>query len=184
MEKYEGKEDELDILNERGEMTGEVKGYIEIHKNALIHRTVHVWLLNSKGEVLIQKRSKEVAIFKETWDISATGHALHGQSSVEAAQMETMEELGLYLPLDRFEYLFTIREYKVLNGGTHTENAFNDVYLIKLDVSIEDLNLAKDEVKEIKWISIDEFKRLIEGGGEPLVPHDEEYKKLFEYLEK
>lgn len=184
MEKYKDKDDQMDIIDQNKEKTGEIKGYTEIHKNGLLHLTVHVWLMNKNGEFLLQKRSKEVAVFPEKWDVSATGHVNSGQSSLEAAQMEMMEELGLYLPLDNFEYLFTVRENTVFDNGEyiHKENALNDIYLVHLDVSIEDLKLAKEEVSETKWIKIADLEKIAKGDDDTVTPHIYEYKKLLEYF--
>lgn len=40
----------------------------------------------------------------------------------------------------------------------------------------------KEEVEEVKWIDLDEFRKWMNGEGEPMVPHPEEYKLLLERL--
>ena len=35
----------------------------EVHRKGLHHRTVHVWVRNAKGELLLQKRSSTKEIF-------------------------------------------------------------------------------------------------------------------------
>ena len=52
------KEEKLDIFNQNGEKTGESETYEYAHLNGLLHRTVHVWLVNSQKQILLQKRSK------------------------------------------------------------------------------------------------------------------------------
>jgi isopentenyldiphosphate isomerase len=183
MDIFAGLQEPFDILDEEGEKTGATGTYDEVHSGALLHRTVHVWVLNLKGQLLLQKRSKNVRIFPGTWDASATGHVLAGQESLEGARMEIEEELGLSLLPDKIEHIFTIREYKVLNEGTHTENAFNDVYLVRCDLAMEEFKIKPSEVEEIRWIDLKEFKEWVLGKGEPLVPHDEQYEKLLEYLD-
>jgi len=42
-------EEYLDILDEQGNVTGRSETYDSVHKLGLIHRTVHVWFLNSRG---------------------------------------------------------------------------------------------------------------------------------------
>jgi isopentenyldiphosphate isomerase len=81
-----GKIEYLDILDNNGNKTGETRSYDEVHEKGLIHRTVHVWILNSKKELLVQKRSKDRRAHPDYWDISAAGHISAGQTSLEAAQ--------------------------------------------------------------------------------------------------
>jgi isopentenyldiphosphate isomerase len=172
----------LDILDKEGNKTGDAKSYEEAHQKGLIHRSVHVWILNPQKELLIQKREKTRRAYPSHWDISAAGHISAGQTSVEAAQRETKEELGLDIPVSEFKYLFTVEEHIILNNGTYVNNEFQDVYLIQRDISISDIKLTDGEVDAVKFVTIDEFKKLIKGEGEPIVPHKEEYQKLLGYI--
>ena len=166
----------IDILNEKGEKTGKTFTYDETHQMGLIHRTVHVWLMNSKGQILLQKRSREKRAYPGRWDISVGGHISAGQTSLEAAKRETEEELGLMLPDEAFTFLFSIRQPRIEHGKDFIDDEFNDVYLVRSDVDVTSLELEKDEVDEARWIDPNEFKAWTMGNGEPLVPHPEEYK--------
>jgi isopentenyldiphosphate isomerase len=177
-------EEYLDILNEKGELTGQSRTYNEAHEKGLIHRTAHVWILNSKKELLIQKRASDRRAYPDFWDISAAGHISAGQTSLEGAKRETQEELGLFLSDNIFKYLFTVQEHIILNQGTYINNEFQDVYLVCLDILPEKIKFDKEEVSEIKWVSIDEFKLLISKEEYKMVPHEEEYRCLLDYLKK
>lgn len=175
----------LDILDDKGNKTGESKSYEEAHEKGFIHRTVHVWILNSKKELLIQKRAMNRRAHPGHWDISAAGHISAGQTSLEAAQREVEEELGIKIPESKFEYLFTGESHSVLNNGTYVNNEFQDVYIVPTDLDLSTIKLEKDgEVEEVRFLSIDEFKKWINGNGELMVPHEEEYTKLVEHLGK
>ena len=176
-------EEYLDIVDDKGEKTGESRSYNEVHKDGLLHRTVHVWFLNSERKLLLQKRSPNKRAYPDHWDISAAGHVSAGQTSKEAAQRETEEELGISLPQSAFQYLFTVKEHTVLNNGTYVNDEFQDVYLVRLDIKPQELKLPADEVSEIKWLGIEELKLWLKGGGEILVPHEEEYRRLLERIE-
>ncbi|MEI6491946.1 MAG: 16S rRNA (adenine(1518)-N(6)/adenine(1519)-N(6))-dimethyltransferase RsmA [Verrucomicrobiota bacterium] len=69
-----------------------------VHVNNLLHRAVHMLLFNSRGELLLQKRS----IWKDRnpgrWDSSAAGHLDSGEEYLEAARRELREELGVEAP--------------------------------------------------------------------------------------
>lgn len=177
-------EEQIDILNSKGEKTGKTLSYTETHKTGSIHRTVHVWFLNSKKQLLLQKRSKSKRAYPGAWDISVGGHISAGQTSLEAAKRETEEELGKTLPDEAFTLLFTVRQPRTEHKKDFIDEEFNDVYLVKYDADISDFSVQKDEVDEIRWINLDEFKRWIAGNGEPTVPHPEEYRLLLERLMK
>ena len=69
-----------------------------VHVNNLLHRAVHMLLFNSRGDLLLQKRS----IWKDRnpgrWDASAAGHLDSGENFLEAARRELREELGVEAP--------------------------------------------------------------------------------------
>ncbi len=174
--------DTFDILDEEGKNTGKTSTYNEIHAKGLLHRTVHVWVVNSKNEILVQKRSQHVRSYPSYWDNSAGGHILSGKTSIETAQSETQEELGLSLPVETFQCIFTVMENQVSNNGSHLENAFNDIYIVHSDFEIKEFNIETEEVGEVRWLNKEEFQKWIRGEGEPLVPHAEEYEKILEYL--
>jgi 16S rRNA (adenine1518-N6/adenine1519-N6)-dimethyltransferase len=60
----------------------------------LVHRIARVFILNSEGEILIQKRSDKATI-PGRWDQSAAGHVDEGEDYLTAAARETREEVGI-----------------------------------------------------------------------------------------
>ncbi len=109
--------DELLIqVTDDDEVIGSVKRRL-VHGNPLlIHRSVHVLVLNPAGLLLLQKRS----ILKDTqpgkWDTSVGGHVGFGQSYAEAALREAEEELGVIM--DRLEFLYSSR----IRNNVESEN--------------------------------------------------------------
>ena len=53
-----GKEEFIDVLDENGLLTGEIKTRSEIHKQGLWHRCIVVAIVNEKNQVLLQQRKK------------------------------------------------------------------------------------------------------------------------------
>lgn len=45
----------LDVLDEKGNPTGERKEKAEMHRDGNWHRAVHVWIINSRGGVIDTK---------------------------------------------------------------------------------------------------------------------------------
>jgi 16S rRNA (adenine1518-N6/adenine1519-N6)-dimethyltransferase len=66
-----------------------------IHRENLLHRAVHILLLNHRGELLLQKRSHRKDRFPRRWDSSAAGHVDAGESYRDCATRELKEEIGV-----------------------------------------------------------------------------------------
>ena len=133
---------------------------------------VLVYIQNSKGEFLIQKRSKR----KNGKYATTGGHPKSGESSIEGIITEVKEEIGLELkPQDLILYY---------GGKSDSEQVFWDDYYIKLDVeNIEDLKLQEEEVESIHWFSIDEIKNL-QKEDKFFKNHYEEFEILLDWLDK
>jgi isopentenyldiphosphate isomerase len=174
----------LDVLDKDGNLTGGKKSKLDVHKDGDWHKTVHVWIITPKGELLIQKRSPEMDSYPDLWDISTAGHISSGEDSITSALRETEEELGLKLKTENFHYLFTTIQQAVLQSGTYINNEYNDVYLVELDPAFLKFNLQKEEVSETRWMPYQELEKQLNDNSENFVPHPEEYSKLFPELYK
>ncbi|MGI8956747.1 MAG: 16S rRNA (adenine(1518)-N(6)/adenine(1519)-N(6))-dimethyltransferase RsmA [Chthoniobacterales bacterium] len=73
----------------------------EVHGNNLRHRAVHIFLFNSVGEILLQKRSRWKDRHPNVWDSSAAGHVGAGEEYDATATRELHEELGVTASLNR-----------------------------------------------------------------------------------
>jgi 16S rRNA (adenine1518-N6/adenine1519-N6)-dimethyltransferase len=72
-----------------------------IHRDNLLHRAVHIFLVNHRGQLLLQKRSHRKDRFPRRWDSSAAGHVDANESYRDCATRELMEEIGVAAPLAR-----------------------------------------------------------------------------------
>lgn len=88
------------------------------------------------------------------WDITVGGSALAGETSAEAAERETFEEIGYKIDLSAERPFFTV----------NFERGFDDYYLVERDIDINGLCLQYEEVQCVKWASKDEIMQLIEEG--------------------
>ncbi len=175
-------EEYLDICNSDGVLTGEKATKKEAHDKGLWHRAVHIWILNSKRELLIQKRSPLMDNNPNKWDISTAGHVSAGEDYIISAQREVGEELGLEFKPEDFILIGNVRQMSKRDG--YINNEFNPVYIVKKDVNIDDIKKQEDEVSEVKFIYFKELEKIIESKDPSFVSQDEEYKLLFNYLEK
>lgn len=172
----------LDILDTNGNKTGEVKDRKEVHSKGYWHKGVHIWIINSKRELLVQRRSANKDVYPNKLYISVAGHPVSGEEEIESIRREFEEEIGVMLDTSKLEYLFTFSQEVIENEGKFLDNQFYDVYLIEMDLDIDKLQLQEDEVSEVKNIYYKDFEQMIKNKNPDIVNHPEEWKNLFEIL--
>lgn len=174
----------IDILNEDGSPTGNQASKKEVHQKGLWHRSAHIWFLNNQGEILLQKRAAHIESNPDMYDISAAGHLSAGDTPIQGALREVEEELGIKLDEKDLVKIGEVRQTGIKNEGTYINKEYNDVYVVHTNLTIENFTIQESEVGHIKYIKIEEFKRWIEENKKDLVMHPNEFKLLFEYLNK
>lgn len=88
----------LDVIDENGNVTGEVVDRKVAHDEGIRHRASHLWLVrkkNGKIQVLLQRRSSNKEAFPNCYDISSAGHVPAGDDFETSAIRELNEELGI-----------------------------------------------------------------------------------------
>lgn len=100
-------EEIFDVVDERDHVIG-TAARSRVHAQKFLHRAVHVFLFNLRGELFIQKRSATKDSFPRCYDSSASGHLASGEDYDLCAKRELQEELGLVLPSHRFLKHFKI----------------------------------------------------------------------------
>ena len=146
-------EEMLDIYTRDGKYIGaKEKSACHIPNPGFYHKPVWIWIINSNKEILIQKRASCKKNNPNKWDTAAAGHVLAGEKIIDGAIRETFEELGLKTEEKDYEY---VGEY-ILDFTSEIAQ----IYILRLDVDINNLILRKEEVSEVKWISFDEFKKM------------------------
>jgi len=88
------------------------------------HRTVHLYVINNKGELYLTKRSSTKDTSPNGLTVTTAGHIRYGEDPTDTAHRELMEELQLKADL-KF-----MRKYKVDYGF---EREFIYVYFGKTD---------------------------------------------------
>ena len=163
----------IDELNELGEIIGQIDKDLA-HKEGKLHKSIHLWIMNDNNEVLLQYRCSDKDLYPDTWDISVGGHVGSLEDTKSAAIREAKEELGIDVDTNALEFITTLREDLLYNDIDSRE--FVDVYLLRKNFGIDELNLQKEEVGSTKFVSISELFRLMD--EELLLPHYEEYKLM------
>lgn len=93
------------VVDPDGRVTGTApRSVCHNGRSMLLHPVVHLHLVNSKGEIYLQKRSPLKDIQPGKWDTSVGGHMAPGESPVEALIREAKEEAGI----EGFSYFFLV----------------------------------------------------------------------------
>ena len=174
----------IDVLNEAGEKTGEVRLIDDIHCFGLWHSSARVWIYNSNKEILLQERDKSSMEYPNKWDVSAAGHISAGDDSLGTAVGEIKEELGLDVETSELVSIARLTKRDVSSDGLYIDNSFEDIYVIKKDIDIKHLKMEKGEVQNLRWVPVEEFKTMVENRSTELVPHWDEYELVVKEISK
>ncbi|XP_066589913.1 isopentenyl-diphosphate Delta-isomerase 1 [Prorops nasuta] len=148
--------------------------------NVPLHRAFSVFLFNTKGDLLLQKRSANKMTFPNHYTNTCCSHPLaeiSGESEEEealgirrAAQRRLRYELGIpsfeIQPHD-LTYLTRIHYYSI-GDGHWGEHEIDYVLFVQKDGITIDPN--PDEVSEIQWISQSEIMNFVQEIDSPMTP--------------
>jgi isopentenyl-diphosphate delta-isomerase type 1 len=163
-------EELFDVVNENDEIVGEATRR-EVHQDPkLIHRVVHIWIINDKGEILLQQRSMKKDKAPGMWDISCGGHVRKGHEPEVTAERELEEELGIKADCK------LIKKY-VQGHAEQTEM----VYLYCAQHS-GPFTFNDGEVEQVKFFSKEDALKFIE--ADPLASYfaKQQIPWVFEYI--
>ena len=139
----------VDLLNNRKELIGETceRNSVPEGKYRL---SIHIWIVNDKNEILIQQRSASRKMFPNMWT-NTGGACIAGETSIETVFRELQEELNVIPNIDNLELIASYKRKK----------DYVDVWLLKQNININDLKFNDNEVQAAKWVSIEEWKKLL-----------------------
>jgi isopentenyl-diphosphate delta-isomerase len=130
-----------------------------VHSSKQWHRGIEIFLFNSKGELLVQRRSPDKDKHPNKYCCSVSGHVDYGKDYKETALREMEEELGIknveIKPLLYFRYISGPQDY-------HIEKLFTCTY----DGEIK----PNEEVSEIKFFIIEDLMKIIKEKPDMFTP--------------
>jgi len=140
-----------DLYDGAGQKTGEkhLRG-TEVPEGRF-HKVVHIWIQNSKGELLMQKRSDTVDNCPGEW--ATTGGSVQaGEEPLPTAVRELSEELGLTVLSEELQYCLMVRR----------TDSFCYVYLLQKEIPAESLALQECEVAAVAWMPLEKIEKMVE----------------------
>lgn len=171
------KEEHVILVDEKDREIGTMEK-MEAHRQAVLHRAVSVFIVNSKGEWLLQQRALNKYHSNGLWTNACCSHPRPGETSQETALRRLQEEMGMKADLHEL-FHFTYREEL---DNSLTEYELDHVFV---GVSDEKPNINTDEVLNWKYVSYREL-------AQDIAKHPENYTVWFlkivervnEYLKK
>jgi isopentenyl-diphosphate delta-isomerase len=115
---------EVILVNEKDEPIG-VMEKMAAHEQALLHRAFSIFIFNSEGLMLLQKRAATKYHSPGLWTNACCSHPMPGESTDAAAVRRLQEELGFVTPVEKV-FHFT---YKAPFDNGLTEHEFDHVYM-------------------------------------------------------
>ncbi|MBO4855095.1 NUDIX domain-containing protein [Candidatus Saccharibacteria bacterium] len=132
---------------------------------------VMVFIMNSSGHYLVQKRAKQRNGLYGT----TGGHPKAGQTSLQGIVTEIREELGIEVnPVDLKLFY---------SGRSDEEQVFFDDYYLKANIPLSKMKFQKGEVQFATWFMRSEVKGLFKR-GKMMSNHYEEYLRLQNWLKE
>lgn len=171
----------IDVLNEKGAYTGKVETREICYKEGLWHKAVAVFIVNSKDQVLLQKRSANKKMWPNMWDITAGGHVIAGEFGFQTIIREVKEELGI--DLDKNDMTFIGSAVSSNIKGENISNLFNEFYIVNKDVDETKLKLQEEEVSEVKWVDKNAIIERIKNNYEGITDKESCWEYLIKYYD-
>ena len=128
---------------------------MEAHRKGELHRALSVFICNSAGEWLLQRRALNKYHSNGLWTNACCSHPLPGELTLNAARRRLMEEMGMKANLTE---LFSFTYHAVLDNGM-IEHEFDHVFWgITDDIPL----INTDEVKESRYIGFSQLMDEVE----------------------
>ena len=121
---------------------------MEAHEKAVLHRAFSVFILNKKGELMLQKRALHKYHSPGLWTNTCCSHQREGEDTLDAGQRRLKEEMGFSVPLQSLFHFI----YKAPFDNGLTEHELDHVLLGNFDQSPV---LNSEEVADWKWMSLE-----------------------------
>ncbi|WP_430409674.1 isopentenyl-diphosphate Delta-isomerase [Kordia sp.] len=141
------------LVNENDEQIG-IMEKIEAHEKALLHRAFSVFILNDKGELMLQQRALHKYHSPGLWTNTCCSHQREGESNISAGKRRLQEEMGFVTELAEAVSFI----YKAPFDNGLTEHEYDHVMIGTYNDAPE---INPDEVADWKWMEVQAVKNNI-----------------------
>ncbi len=144
------KEENVILVNQFDEQIGTMPK-MEAHRKAVLHRAFSVFIMNSKGETMLQQRAAEKYHSPLLWTNTCCSHQRVGETNIEAGKRRLQEEMGFNTELkELFSFI-----YKAPFDNGLTEHELDHVMMGHYE---EEPKINTEEVANWKWMRPEAIK--------------------------
>jgi len=145
----------LDLVDENDNIVGKEKRSIIYQNKQSNFRVINAFIVNSRDEIWIPRRTVTKRVFPLCLDMSVGGHVESGETYEEALHRETLEELNIDLKITLYKFLGSLTPTK------DDVSAFQRVYEIRMD---KVPNYNRDDFVEYFWLTPKQLFERIRSG--------------------
>lgn len=144
-------EEQVILVDENDQKIG-LMAKMEAHEKALLHRAFSVFIMNDKGELMLQQRAAEKYHSPLLWANTCCSHQRDGESNLEAGKRRLQEEMGFVSDLKEvFSFI-----YKAPFDNGLTEHELDHVMIGNYnDAPV----INPEEVESYKWMTPEDVKK-------------------------
>jgi len=170
--------EECILVDEADQVTGHASKYDthlleNINKGGALHRAFSVFLFDTKGRLLLQKRASEKITFPDTWTNTCCSHPLYRPEELEegenhvgarrAACRKLDHELGISsASVNPDDLLFLTRIlYKAPSDELWGEHEVDYILFCQKDLGDLD-SMNPNEVSEVQYVTRDDLRSILD----------------------
>ncbi|MEY8019730.1 isopentenyl-diphosphate Delta-isomerase [Muriicola sp. SD30] len=151
-------EERVILVNQKDEEIGTMPK-MEAHEKAVLHRAFSVFVMNSKGETMLQQRAAKKYHSPLLWTNTCCSHQRLGETNLQAGKRRLQEEMGFQTELkELFSFI-----YKAPFDNGLTEHELDHVMVGYYE---EDPEINPQEVEAWKWMKPDDIRNDIQTSPE------------------
>lgn len=151
----------LILVDEENNITGYEKK-LKVHQDGLLHRAFSIFVVNKKGQTMLQKRAIEKYHSGGLWANTCCSHPLKGEETETTIHERLVEEMGFDCDLQAL-FKFT---YRAELDNDLVEYELDQVYIGAYEM---DPVPNPAEVCDWKWIDIEFLKEDLENSPDDYV---------------
>jgi len=143
----------FDVYNQAGEKLNKKVPRGQTLAKDEYYKVVHLWIKNKHNQYLIQQRNKSTDRHPYQWAPTA-GAVQAGETPLQAVVREAKEEIDLDIESSQLHHV------KTWIQSNHMGNIILDVYYLETDISLENLSLDLNEVRQVKYASLKDIEEM------------------------